>query len=142
MAGVSFSFNDFTSLIQLNIGMSDRIDENRAESFTLLYCDFTEVDQAVINSSLKQVLRTSDAIVTHNGHYFFVLPYTDKYGAVTVKNMFEEFFDHYVPSTEVSYPSDGDTPAELLQELQLQAKNNLDTELLFLDRFYSSETNR
>lgn len=133
MAGVQFAFEDFAPLIQLNIGMSDRLDENRAESFTILYCDFTSQQQEVITTSLEQVLRNSDAVVTHNGHYFFLLPYTDKYGAVTVKNMFEEFFDAYIPSSEVSYPADGETPLDLISELQFQAQKGLDTELVFLD---------
>lgn len=133
MAGVQFAFKDFIPLIQLNIGMSDRMDENRAESFTILYCDFTSVPQDVISSSLQEVLRNSDAVAQHNGHYFFILPYTDKYGAVTVKNMFEEFFDTYIPATEVSYPADGETPLELIEELQYQASKALDTNLVFLD---------
>lgn len=133
MAGVQFAFQDFNALIQLNIGMSDRLDENRAESFTILYCDFTSLSQDVIILSLQEVLRNSDAVVHHNGHYFFLLPYTDKYGAVTVKNMFEEFFDTYIPATEVSYPADGDTPDDLISELQFQAQKALDTELVFLD---------
>ena len=133
MAGVHFSFDNFTSLIQLNIGMSDRIDENRAESFTILYCNFTDQPQEVITSSLEQVLRTSDAIVTHNGHYFFILPYTDKYGAVTVRNMFGEFFASDIPALEVSYPTDGESARELLDEIQFCAAKTLDTDLIFLD---------
>lgn len=133
MAGVHFSFDSFIPLIQLNIGMSDRIDENRAESFTILYCDFTGQSQEVITSSLEQVLRTSDAIVTHNGHYFFLLPYTDKYGAITVRNMFEEFFASDIPALEVSYPVDGENARQLLDEVQFNAAKSLDTDLNFLD---------
>ena len=133
MAGVHFAFKDFAPLIRLNIGMSDRLDENRAESFTILYCDFTKYSKELIAACLEQILRSSDAIVRHKGHYFFVLPYTDKYGAVTVKNMFEEFFDSYVPGTEVSYPADGDTPEELIEEIQVQAFKGLKSDLEFLD---------
>lgn len=129
MAGVHFDFTAFAPLIRLHIGMSDRLDENRAESFTVLYCDFREFPETVITSSLEQVLRTSDAVVSHGGHYYFVLPYTDKYGAVTVKNMFEEFFDGYVPSVEVSYPADGETAEELMEEIRLQAFNRLRCDL-------------
>ena len=42
MAGVHFSFDNFEQLIDLNIGIADRLDENRAESFTILYCDFSD----------------------------------------------------------------------------------------------------
>ena len=31
MAGIHFSFEDFKQLLALNIGISDRLDENRAE---------------------------------------------------------------------------------------------------------------
>lgn len=85
MAGIHFTFNDFKQLLALNIGISDRLDENRAESFTLLYCDFSGISQEVVDSSLREILRTSDSIVNHESDYFFVLPYTDKYGAEIVK---------------------------------------------------------
>ncbi len=133
MAGVHFPYKSFAPLIRLNIGMSDRLDENRSESFTILYCDFSKISKEVITESLEQVLRASDALVQHKGHYFFVLPYTDKYGAVTVKNMFEEFFDAYVPATEVSYPADGENAEELIEEIQAQALKGLKIDLEFLD---------
>lgn len=133
MAGVYFTFENFIALLELNIGMSTRLDENRAESFTVLYCDFTSQEQDIIRMSLEQTLRNSDAVLSHHGHYFFVLPYTDKYGATNVKNMFEEFFDGFIPAVEVSYPADGETPLELIEELQFQARQRLDTDLLFLD---------
>ncbi len=92
MAGVHFSFDNFRELISLNIGISERLDESRSESFALLYCDFSAIPTQVVNDSLTQILRTSDAIVNHESDFFFVLPYTDKYGAQRVKDMFDEFF--------------------------------------------------
>ena len=133
MAGIHFSFYDFASLTQLNIGIADRLDENRKESFTILFCDFSALPKEVISQSMEQVLRASDAIVHYDHYYFFVLPYTDKYGAVIVKNMFEEFFDTYVPSAEVSYPVNGDTPIELFESLQASTKKLHDLDLEFLD---------
>ncbi len=133
MAGVQFSFFNFTSLIQLNIGIADRLDENRNESFTILFCDFSKLTDDVISASMDDVLRKSDAIVHYDHYFFFVLPYTDKYGAVIVKNMFEEFFDTYIPSAEVSYPVNGETPQELFDALQLRVKKLHDRDLDFLD---------
>ena len=94
MAGIHFSFDNFKQLMQLNIGISERLDENRAESFTLLYCDFSGISEEIVDASLLQILRTSDSIVNHEGDYFFVLPYTDKYGAEIVKTMFDEFLQN------------------------------------------------
>ena len=133
MAGIHFSFYDFTPLTQLNIGIADRLDDNRKESFTILFCDFSALSKEVITQSMEQVLRTSDAIVHYDNYYFFFLPYTDKYGAVIVKNMFEEFFDTYIPSAEVSYPVNGDTPTELFESLQVGAKKLHNLDLEFLD---------
>ena len=118
MAGVSFSFVDFHALLNLSIGIADRIDESRNESFTILYCDFEGLDTRVIQDSLKQVLRNSDAIVHYDHHYFLVLPYTDKYGAIIVKKMFEDFFDKDLKAEVASYPVDGDSPSEVLRSLQ------------------------
>jgi hypothetical protein len=118
MAGIHFSFDNFKQLMELNIGISDRLDENRAESFTLLYCDFSGIDQEIVDSSLLDILRTSDSIVNHGSDYFFVLPYTDKYGAEIVKKMFDEFFEKYLDAFLLSYPADGETAEEIFSTMQ------------------------
>lgn len=135
MAGVHFQFDDFKQLLSLNIGIADRLDENRAESFTILYCDFSEISQEVIKSSLENILRTSDSIVNHEGDYFFVLPYTDKYGAEIVKKMFDEFFGRFLSSFLLSYPVDGEKPEELLGEMQDSVSTFWKKDLHCLDRF-------
>jgi hypothetical protein len=135
MAGIHFSFDNFKQLLNLNIGISDRLDENRAESFTLLYCDFSGVDKDVIKSCLEDVLRSSDSIVNHEGDYFFVLPYTDKYGADIVKKMFDEFFAKYLNSFMLSYPADGETPEEILSMMQDSVSLFYKDDLQCLDRF-------
>ena len=118
MAGVHFLFDDITQLIRLHIGLSNRIDENRSESFTILYCDLTNFSNVVIKSGLEKVLRTSDTIVNYGSDYFFILPYTDKYGAGIVKKIFEDFFKEEIKTYMVAYPGDGETPKTLLAELQ------------------------
>jgi len=135
MAGIHFSFDNFKELMQLNIGISDRLDENRAESFTLLYCDFSDLPLDIVNASLLEILRTSDTIVNHEGNYFFVLPYTDKYGAEIVKKMFDEFFAKFLDSFLLSYPVDGETPAEILGTMQDSVSTFYKKDLHCLDRF-------
>jgi hypothetical protein len=133
MAGVNFSFINFPSLLKLNMGISERLDENRSESFTLLFCDFSDVEMETIEACLEQILRTSDSIVHYDHYYFFVLPYTDKYGATIVKNMFEEFFDIYIRASTVSYPINGENPHELLEALQAKIKKEYNIYLECLD---------
>jgi hypothetical protein len=135
MAGIHFSFDDFEQLLALNIGISDRLDENRAESFTLLYCDFSDVAQDVVDAALLEILRASDAIVNHEGDYFFVLPYTDKYGAEIVKKMFDEFFAKFLKSFLLSYPADGETPKVLMEGMQDSVGTFFKNDLHCLDRF-------
>ena len=135
MAGIHFSFENFKQLLKLNIGISDRLDENRAESFTLLYCDFEGLDVDMVNASLVEILRTSDSIVNHEGDYFFVLPYTDKYGAEIVKKMFDEFFARYLKSFLLSYPADGETPETILGSMQDSVSLFHKNDLHCLDRF-------
>ena len=133
MDGVHFAYNNFPSLLQLTMGIADRLDYKRAESFTILYCNFQKVEDDLIIESLEKVLRGSDVIVNSDKEYFFILPYTDKYGATIVKNMFEEFFDLYIPAYEVSYPLNGETPKELFQSLQAGIKKSLNIYLECLD---------
>jgi len=135
MAGIHFSFDNFKQLMKLNIGISDRLDENRAESFTLLYCNFDDIDNEVIDNSLLDILRTSDSIVNYEGEYFFVLPYTDKYGAEIVKKMFDEFFEKYLDFFMLSYPADGETVEELFSTMQDSVSTFYKKDLHCLDRF-------
>ena len=135
MAGIHFGFDDFKQLLDLNIGITQRLDENRAESFTLLYCDFSGVAPEVIDSCLEEILRTSDAIVNDGTDYFFVLPYTDKYGAEIVKKMFDEFFAKYLNSFLLSYPVDGEKSEEILSNMQDSVSTFFKDDLRCLDRF-------
>ena len=135
MAGIHFSFENFKQLMELNIGISDRLDENRAESFTLLYCDFDGIPPEVVDSSLTDILRTSDSIVNDGTDYFFVLPYTDKYGAEIVKKMFDDFFAKFLNSFLLSYPADGETPEAILSTMQDSVSTFYKDDLHCLDRF-------
>lgn len=135
MAGIHFSFENFKQLMELNIGISDRLDENRAESFTLLYCDFSGISPEIVDDSLSQILRNSDAIVNYENDYFFVLPYTDKYGAEIVKKMFDEFFAKFLNSFLLSYPADGETPEDLFGNMQDSVSVFYKKDLHCLDRF-------
>lgn len=133
MAGVHFLFEDFEPLLRLNMGIADRLDENRAESFTLLYCDFSSISLEIINNGLEQVFRGSDSIISRDKDYYFVLPYTDKFGAAKVKEMFDEFFAMKIDSASVSYPCDGESPATLLRELEYQASKANQNDFGYLD---------
>jgi len=133
MAGVMFSFYNFSALVDLNIGISDRLDENRSESFTILFCDFSKISQALIDANLPSLLRTSDSIVHWEHYYFFVMPYTDRYGCGIVKRMIEELFATTIPSAAVCYPSNGETALELFESLHVEAKkiHKIDLDCLY-----------
>ena len=135
MAGIHFSFDNFKELLGLNIGISARLDENRAESFTLLYCNFEGIAPDVIDASLTEILRTSDSIVHDGADYFFVLPYTDKYGAEIVKKMFDDFFAKHLGAFLLAYPSDGEDTISLMSNMQDSTSTFLKHDLHCLDRF-------
>ena len=139
MAGVHFTFNNFKSLLELNIGIAQRLDENRAESFTLLFCDFGDIATESITDTLSTALRKSDSIVNYDTDYFFVLPYTDKYGAEVVKQIFEDLFEQDIPNFMISYPVDGENAEELLEMIQDSVSTFLKKDLDYLDRFLSKE---
>ena len=134
MAGVKFPFKDIVPLLDLSVGLAKRVDENRAESMTILYCNFADFSQDVISASLEHILRASDAILSYENHYFFILQYTDKYGATIVKDMFEEFFACYIESSLTSYPIDGENAYELIEDLQTNISAKLSIDLRFLDK--------
>lgn len=133
MAGIHFTFDNFKQLLDLTMGMTQRLDENRSESFTLLYCAFFAIPQDVIDGSLESVLRNSDSIVHHESNYFFVLPYTDKYGAGVVKKMFDEFFAKELDSFAVSYPVDGEDSQAVIEKLRQSVKSNYKYDLKCLE---------
>jgi len=130
---VPFSFYNFTGLVDLHRGISERQNESHVESFTILFCDFSGQDKSKIDDSLQQVVRHSDAYVHNNNYYFFVLYQTDKHGAGIVKNMFEEFFGTDIQHDCVSFPRDGDTAQELFDALQASVKKKLNLYLECLD---------
>ncbi|WP_294964142.1 hypothetical protein [Sulfurimonas sp.] len=133
MAGIHFQFEDFKQLLRLNIGIADRLDENRAESFTILYCDLNEIHDEKVTKALEKILRTSDTIANNKTDFFFVLPYTDKYGADIVKKLFDKFFDKSLNSFLISYPVDGENADELTQVLQNSVKHFCKNDLSYLD---------
>ena len=136
MAGIHFGFDNFKQLLDLTVGIAERLDENRSESFTLLYCNFSGIQKDVISSSLEEALRTSDSVVNSGDDYFFVLPYTDKYGAGIVKDMFVEFFAKNLDSYMVSYPRDGETSKALIEELADIVSATYKNDLKCLDNFH------
>lgn len=133
MAGVHFKYDSFKQLIRLNIGLAGRFDEGRAENLTLLYCDFSEIDDMDIENSLQEVLRNSDSLVNKGNDFYFLLPYTDKYGAETVRKMFSDFFDKDFAHLVVSYPVDGEDTDELTQYLQNAVKKFCNKDISYLD---------
>jgi hypothetical protein len=133
MAGIHFQFEDFKQLLRLNIGIADRLDENRAESFTVLYCDFSDIEDKAISDALTKILRTSDTIANYKKDYFFVLPYTDKYGADIVKKLFDTTFDKFLNSFLISYPVDGESATELIDILQNSVDRFCKKDLEYLD---------
>ncbi len=133
MAGIHFQFEDFKQLLKLNIGIADRLDENRAESFTVLYCDFSDESEEKIEDILSKILRASDTIANYKSDYFFVLPYTDKYGAEIVKTNFDESFKKYLNAFLISYPVDGDSADEIVAVLQNSVKHFCKKNLNYLD---------
>ena len=135
MAGVHFSFVDLKQLLALNIGISKRLDESRQESFTILYCNFKDVNPEAVSSSLRSILRCSDAVVNHSEDFFFVLPYTDKYGANVVRKMFDDAFETSLDHCTLSYPVDGETPEELLGYIQDSISRCYNYDIDCLDRF-------
>lgn len=137
MAGIHFSYENFKQLLDLNIGISDRLDQNRAESFTLLYCDLSTITDDEAMQNLENVLRTSDSVVNFGSDYYFILPYTDKYGAEIVKKMFDKHFNAFLNAFLISYPVDGENSVELLEMLQNSVKVFCKKDLSYLDELYS-----
>ncbi len=130
--GVHFSFYNFTGLIDLQMGIVERLNDTRHEAFTILYCDFSDIDKKQIESSIEQVIRSSDAYVHNNNNYFFLLYQTDIYGANVVVGMFEEFFAKKIKHDIVAFPKDAETSQELFDALQASVKkrHNIDLECL------------
>lgn len=131
--GVPFSFYNFTGLIELQRGITERLSDVRLEAFSILYCNFKGLDKAKVDKSLMHVVRSSDSYVHNDDAYFFILYQTDRYGATVVANMFEEFFAKPLEHEAVCFPRDGETAQELFDSLQTSVKKNFDIDLECLD---------
>ena len=91
------------------------------------------MSKETIGDSLDSVLRNSDSIVNYESSYFFVLPYTDKYGAGVVKKMFDEFFTKELEGFAVSYPVDGEDSRSMIEKLRQSVKSNYKSDLKCLE---------
>ena len=131
--GIPFSFYNFTGLVDLQRGIVERLTDTRLEAFSILYCDFNDLDKKKVEESLQLVVRSSDSYVHNDNAYFFILYQTDKYGATVVANMFEEFFATKVKHDVVSYPREGETAQDLFDALQASVKKKYDIDLECLD---------
>jgi len=139
MAGVAFSFYDFSALVELNIGISNRLDENRSESFTILFCDLSHVSKSLIDTNFANLLRTSDSIVHFEHYYFIVMPYTDRYGTKIVQRMIEDLFTTQISFATACYPANGENAPELFESLHAEAKK---AHSIDLDCLYSATERR
>ena len=135
MAGIHFLFEDFKNLIDLNIGLFERIDDNSTESFTIVHCDFYDIKSDSLQEAVENIFRTTDSIVNYKSDYFFILPYTDKIGANKVKKMIQEFYERNLDFCMVSYPKDGENSQTLLEELRVVASSKYKNDLRCLDSF-------
>ena len=109
--------------------IADRLDENRSESFAIMFCDFSAFANETVEETLTALLRTSDSILHYNHYFFVVMPYTDSFGAKIVARNIEASFARPVPSIAICYPSGGETPGELLESLHAEAKKTLGIDL-------------
>jgi len=115
------------------MGIVERQNDARREAFTILYCDFSDLDKQQIETSVEQVVRSSDAYVHNDNHYFFLLYQTDIYGAKVVSGMLEEFFAKKIKYDIVAFPKDADTPQDLFDALQASVKKKHNVYLDCLD---------
>lgn len=131
--GVAFSFYNFSGLVDLQRGIVDRLNDSHLEAFSILYCDFKDFDNAKVQESLQQVVRSSDSYVHNDNAYFFILYQTDRYGATIVAKMFEEFFGTQIRHDIVCYPKDGESAQDLFDAIQANASKKFNIDLECLD---------
>ena len=121
MAGQLFLFDDFSSLLKMEIGRSLR---NREElhRFSLLYFQIHETPER-IQEVCSELLRYSDAIFHKEGDFLLILPETDRDGALHIPMLLEKYFKRPVYDAVVSFPEDGKSEEDLIAVLVEAARD-------------------
>jgi len=121
MSGQRFSFDDFHSLLRMEVGRGRRVKEVPYR-FSLLYFQLHETPE-MVQDVAKEMLRQSDAVFHRKEHFFLILPETDKEGALHIPRLLEEYFKRPVFDSAVTFPEDGDTEEDLVATLADQARS-------------------
>lgn len=126
MAGQSFAFEDFKPLIRHEIGEMERMMEDHRK-ITIMFFQLNETEERV-SEVLKDTLRHADVIFHKAGHFFLVLPATDKEGAMHVARLLEQYFGRKVKDVAATWPEDGNNEPQLIDSLveYVKSLHNID----------------
>ncbi|MGM0412015.1 MAG: hypothetical protein ACQERG_01725 [Pseudomonadota bacterium] len=120
MSGHIFPYDYLPAFIRHEIGEIQRYYEEQ-KRLTVLYFHLDR-DTAAIHAELEGALRECDAIFHRKGHFFLVLPGTDKEGGLHVGGMMAEAFDRSVNEVAASWPEDGKDEPSLMAALMEYAR--------------------
>lgn len=133
--GFLFVNEDFAPLLGYSISLLNRInkdlnlaeDINTLKNISIMGIAIDFLDQSIMNA-LSQSLRSSDALFLYDNFIIMLLFGTSKEGAITLGNQLKEFFGENSKYTVITYPEDGSTYQEILDNFRLLLKLKLNVD--------------
>lgn len=113
MAAKRFLSDDFLSIIDLEISIIERYNENA--KLSLIY--FRLPDRQEYDEIFERILRQTDAFIQEEEHFIAILYHTDTSGAAELLAGVQNFLDEKPLDMIVTYPKDGHNAKDLLSKL-------------------------
>ncbi len=105
------------ALLAHHIALLNRFQHEEFEAFSLIFLKLDNIEDIEIKKSVQIIFRNSDIIFEVENNYIILLPKTDWNGAQKLLSGLQDFLGEEFHDTIVTYPDDGTTPQELMQEL-------------------------
>ncbi len=115
MANAFFPLASFKALLKHHIALIERFEEPQLAEFSLLYLRLGNNPSIELKKSVQIVFRDSDIIFEYNDDYIILLPKTDYNGAIELLKGLQEFLAQAFQDSIVTYPDDGRSAEELLE---------------------------
>jgi len=117
------------SIIDHQIAMINRFDQNSIEEFSLLFIKLDHIMELEIKKMVQIIFRDSDLIFEYENNYIILLPKTNWNNSIKILQGLQEFLSQNYKESIITFPDDGKSTDELLNRFKNLVKKNYNIDL-------------
>jgi len=117
------------SIIDHQIAMINRFDQNSIEEFSLLFIKLDHIMELEIKKMVQIIFRDSDLIFEYENNYIILLPKTNWNNSIKILQGLQEFLSQNYKESIITFPDDGKSTNELLNRFKNLVKKNYNIDL-------------